>query len=206
VSALQWAIDTRDPISSAHGYAQNIMGWSRICSPVHGLSWERIKEVSARVYGTTDAADPRSGYGAKAIAAAWHGNRSVMKDSLTVGDQVFPRIYSNRTEDNFARAGDMEGPAFERHMFNALTGIGWTDPEMDAASARVLSLERRLLIRNFGRCRADDESVIPYFQRPENLVNPFIGHPMSLDPQAFREQLSELYALRGWDDQGKPLS
>lgn len=204
VSALQWAIDTRDPISSAHGYAQNIMGWSRICSPVHGLSWERIMEVSARVYGTTDAADPRSGYGAKAVAAAWHGNRSVMKDSLTVGDQVFPRIYSNRTEDNFARAGDMDGPTFERHMFNALTGIGWTDAELDAASARVLSTERKLLIRLFQRSRADDESVIPYFQPPENLVNPFIGERMGLDPDAFRTALDELYKLRGWDNWGTP--
>lgn len=204
VSALQWAIDTRDPISSAHGYAQNIMGWSRICSPVHGLSWERIMEVSARVYGTTDAADPRSGYEGKAVAAAWHGNRSVMKDSLTVGDQVFPRIYSNRTEDNFARAGDMEGPTFERHMFNALTGTGWTDAQFDAASARVLSTERRLLIRNFGRCRADDESLKPYFQRPENLVNPFIGEPVSLDADRFREELTRLYTLRGWDNCGTP--
>lgn len=203
-SALQWAIDTRDPISSAHGYAQNIMGWSRICSPVHGLSWERIMEVSARVYGTTDPTDPRSGYEGKAVAAAWHGNRSVMKDSLTVGDQVFPRIYSNRTEDNFARAGDMEGPSFERHMFNALTGNDWTDGDMDAASARVLSLERKLLIRSFGRSRADDESVIPYFQTIENQVNPFIGEPMGLDPAAFRAQLSELYALRGWDNWGTP--
>lgn len=203
-SALQWAIDTRDPISSAHGYAQNIMGWSRICSPVHGLSWERIMEVSSRVYGTTEAADPRSGYRAKAIAAAWHGNRSVMKDSLTVGDQVFPRIYSNRTEDNFARAGDMDGPSFERHMFNALTGNDWTDEEMDAVSTRVLSLERRLLIRNFGRSREDDESVIPYFEAKENLVNPFVGEPMGLDPEAFRKELDRLYALRGWDNRGTP--
>ncbi len=204
VSALQWAIDTRDPISSAHGYAQNIMGWSRICSPVHGLSWERIMEVSERVYGTKACADPKSGYEGKALAAAWHGNRSVMKDSLTVGDQVFPRIYSNRTEDNFARAGDMEGPSFERHMFNALTGIGWNDTELDAASARVLSLERRLLIRNFGRSRADDESLIPYFEAKENLVNPFIGEAAGLDAEAFRAELQKLYAMRGWDRDGVP--
>ncbi len=205
VSALQWAVDTRDPISSAHGYAQNIMGWSRICSPRHGLSWERIMEVSARVYGTPRAADPAGAYEAKAVAAAWHGNRSVMKDSLTVGDQVFPRIYSNRTEDNYARAGDMEGPDFERHMFNALTGNSWSAGDMDRAVSGVLSLERRLLIRNFLRSREDDESVIPYFSRPENLMNPFIGKPVGLDGERFREELSRLYALRGWDSRGVPM-
>ncbi|MEA3266841.1 MAG: aldehyde ferredoxin oxidoreductase N-terminal domain-containing protein, partial [Candidatus Fermentibacteria bacterium] len=92
VSALQWAVDTRDPISSAHGYGQNIMGWSRICSPELGLDWERIKKVSARVYGSEACADPVSGYTGKAFPAWWHGQRSVMKDSLTVCDQVFPRI------------------------------------------------------------------------------------------------------------------
>lgn len=199
VSALQWAVDTRDPISSAHGYAQNIMGWSRICSPEHGLSWERIMEVSSRVYGSTACADPRSGYEGKAFPAWWEGNRSVMKDSLPVGDQVFPRIYSRKTEDNFARAGDMDGPSFERHMFEALTGEAWGDEGMEKASERVIQLERALLVRNFGRSRTDDESLVPYFEKTEHLVNPFIGERMGLDAGRFGEVLDEYYGLRGWD-------
>ena len=199
VSALQWAVDTRDPISSAHGYAQNIMGWSRICSPVHGLEWERIMEVSARVYGSTDPADPRSGYRGKALPAWWHGNRSVMKDSLPVGDQVFPRIYSRKTPDNFARAGDMEGPSFERHLFDALTGLDWTDGEFEKASCRVIELERALLVRNFRRSRADDEGLVPYFETPEQQVNPFVGERVGMDRAEFGRVLDEYYVLRGWD-------
>jgi len=199
VSALQWAVDTRDPISSAHGYGQNIMGWSRICSPEHGLEWERIMEVSARIYGTTDSTDPRGGYRGKAFPAWWHGNRSVMKDSLPIGDQVFPRIYSRKTPDNFARAGDMEGPSFERHLFTALTGLDWTDADLEHASVRVIELERALLVRNFGRSRSDDEGLIPYFTAPEQQVNPFIGERIGMDPSEFRRVLEEYYALRGWD-------
>jgi aldehyde:ferredoxin oxidoreductase len=205
VSALQWAVDTRDPISSAHGYGQNIMGWSRICSPEHGLDWERIMEVSARIYGTTDSTDPKGGYGGKAFPAWWHGNRSVMKDSLPVGDQVFPRIYSRKTRDHFARAGDMEGPSFERHLFTALTGLDWTDEDMEHASVRVIELERALLVRNFGRSRSDDEGLIPYFTAPEQQVNPFIGERIGMDPSEFRRVLEEYYALRGWDvSTGRP--
>ncbi|NLP04721.1 hypothetical protein GX411_02055 [Candidatus Fermentibacteria bacterium] len=199
VSAVQWAVDTRDPISSAHGYAQNIMGWSRICSPYHGLEWSRIMEVSARVYGTTASADPLGGYSGKAFPAWWEGNRSVMKDSLPVGDQVFPRIYSVKTPDNFARAGDMEGPSFERNMFAALTGMDWDDREMEAASDRVIQLERAFHVRNHSRCRADDESLVPYFEEEEYLVNPLIGERRRLDAGSFGSVMDEYYALRGWD-------
>lgn len=205
VSALQWALDTRDPISSSHGYAQNIMGWSPYCSPHHGLSWEKIAEIATRVYGTPEAAHPASGYREKHIPALWHGVRSVMKDSLTVGDQVFPRIYSRRTPDNFARAGDMEGPSFEYHLFSACTGIDWTEEEYERAGRRVLNLERALLVRNFGRNRKDDECVIPYFKRPENLVNPFIGERVGMDAGEFRRLLDEVYRERGWDEaSGRP--
>jgi aldehyde:ferredoxin oxidoreductase len=199
VSALQWAVDTRDPISSAHGYAQNIMGWSTVCSPEHGLTWERIKEVSARVYGSAICADPLSGIEGKAFPAWWHGQRSVMKDSLTVGDQVFPRIYSRKTQDNFARAGEMDGPSFERHMFTSCTGVDWTDEDLEHASERVIQLERAFLVRNFRRSRHHDETVIPYFQRMEHLVNPLLGEGMSLSAMEFRSVLEEYYALRGWN-------
>ena len=201
VSAVQWAVDTRDPISSAHGYAQNIMGWSKICSPEHGLEWERIKQVSARIYGTEKSADPLGGYSHKAFPAWWHGQRSVMKDSLTVGDQVFPRIYSRKTPDNFAMAEGIDGPSFERRMFNTCTGIDWSDRDMEFASERVIQLERSMLVRNFNRSRKDDESVIPYFQEEEYLTNPLTGRKQSMDKGEFKKILSEYYRLRGWNEE-----
>ncbi|MDP8235920.1 MAG: aldehyde ferredoxin oxidoreductase N-terminal domain-containing protein [Candidatus Erginobacter occultus] len=206
VSALQWALDTRDPISSAHGYAQNIMGWSPYCSPEQGLSWERIAEVAARVYGTKEAAHPESGYAAKEIPAVFHMTRSVIKDSLPLGDQVFPRIYSKKTPDNFARAGEMEGPSFEYHLLDAATGFGWSEAEFEGAARRVLHLERALLARNFGRGRKEDEAVIPYFSRPENLVNPRIGEKVSLEPEKFRGLLDRVYGRLGWGDDGRPTA
>jgi len=206
VSALQWAMDTRDPISSGHGYVQNIMGWCLEHSPKHGLEWDKIVGICKRIYGSAQSTHPESGYVDKAFPAIWHGHRSVAKDSLPVDDQVFPRIFSKNTKDNFARAGDLEGPQFEYAMFIAATGISWSEDEFEHYLERVIQLERQLLIRNFKRSRQDDETLIAYLERAENLVNPHIGHRESLDAEKFRKVMDEYYDLRGWDRKsGHPL-
>ena len=199
VSALQWAFDTRDPISSAHGYGQNIMGWSKVCSPKEGLSWERIAEIGERVYGSPLATHPESGYADKAYPAVWHGHRSVLKDSLTLDDQIFPRIFSKKTEDNFARIGSIEGPSFEHRLYVLATGDEIGEDEFYRRCERVINIERCLLSRNFGRSRKDDETVIPYFETLETRVNPLIGEPVAMDGDAFRQVMDEYYRLRGWD-------
>jgi len=63
-----------------------------------------------------------------------------------------------------------------------------------------------LLARNFGRGRKEDEAVIPYFSRPENLVNPRIGEKMSLEPEKFRGLLDRVYGRLGWGDDGRPTA
>ena len=73
VAALQWAFDTRDPISSGHGYTQNIMNWSKVRSPEHGLTWEQIMSVGENISVSVIVVDPSSSYEAKAIPAVWHG-------------------------------------------------------------------------------------------------------------------------------------
>ena len=199
VAALQWAFDTRDPISSGHGYTQNIMNWSKVRSPEHGLTWEQIMSVGEKVYGTRLAVDPSSSYEAKAIPAVWHGHRSVIKDSITIDDQMFPRIYSAFTADHRARSGDMLGLDFEYYLLTSCTGLSISKPELEVFGERVINLERQLLIRNFDRCRIEDESVIPYFKLEEHNINPLIGKPMALDRQKFLQLMDEYYELRCWD-------
>jgi aldehyde:ferredoxin oxidoreductase len=199
VPALQWAMDTRDPLSSGHGYAQNIMTWSKHLSPQAGLDWDTIAEVAARVYGSRSAAHIRSGYEDKAFPAFWHGQRSVIKDSLLVDDQIFPRIYSEKTPDHFARALDMDGPSFEYHMFTAATGLDISEAEFERMAERVFNIERAVLVRNYGRDRAMDETVIPYFSKVEWWTNPELGERQALDVERFRRLMDEYYTLRGWD-------
>ena len=200
VTALQWAVSTRDPMSSGHGYAVNVMRWSSMWHPEHGLDWETIADVGARVYGTRQAAHPASGYEAKAYPAVWHDHSSVAKDSLTLCDEMYPRIYSNKTSDHFARAeNSMAGPSFGYHMFRLATGMEIGEGAFDRTAERVFNLERALQVRNWGRSREVDEEVVPCFEQVETWVNPFIGERLRLDREKFGELLDEYYALRGWD-------
>ena len=208
VTALQWAVGTRDPMSSGHGYAQNIMMWSPMRALDEGLDWETIADVGAEMYGTRDAVHPASGYKDKAYPAVVHGHRSVMKDSLTLDDQAYPRIYSHKTPDHFARAANgVEGPAFEYHMFRLVTGMEISEHEFEQMSERVFNLERALQVRNWDRTRQVDEAVIPYFEQVENWINPYIGEGVGLDREKFSSLLDEYYALRGWDKvTGRPTT
>jgi len=205
VTGLMWAMDSRDPMASGHGYTSLVIGWSPVHLPEDGLTWEEIMAVGEKIYGVAQAVDPRSGYEAKAIPAVWHGNRSVLKDSVTIDDNKFPRIVSNTTEDHLARVDGMEGPSFEYHLFTSATGSEMSMEELDLACERTFNLERALHVRNHGRSRETDELIIPYLEREENWVNPFLGERQSLDREKFLRLMDEYYELRGWDKgSGRP--
>ena len=212
VTALQWAVATRDPLSSGHGYAQNAINWSPMFVPWWEvtddrgpLDYETLADVGAKVYGTRQALHPESGYEGKAFPAVWHGHRSVMKDSLTLDDQIYPRIFSTTTDDHLARANGMEGPSFEYHMFRLATGMDIAESDFERMAERVFNLERALQVRNWGRSREVDEHVIPYFEMEENWVNPFLESAVGLERGKFLNLMDEYYRLRGWEvSTGRP--
>ena len=204
VPALQWASDVRDPYSSSHGYTALTMHWSPFLDD-NGHPWEVVKSVGRRIYGTEQAVDPASDYEAKEYPAVWHGHRSVMKDSVTVDDNVFPMLLSFNHPDGLARAGDMLGPDFEYHLFTSATGTEMTRDEFELACERVYNLERAIQVRNYGRQRSDDETVLPYFEHVEWWENPLAGEKKRLDHRKFLSLLENYYRLRGWDlDRGRP--
>ena len=214
VGALHWAMDTRDPASSTHGYVQGVMYWGPIGeyriyekpaeqggSPI---TWDHMRGIGERVYGRADTLDPLSGYEGKALPAAYHGVRSIMKDCLPTDDQVFPLIYSLDDPDRFCRirmpSGEtIDGPDVDAAILRAGTGLDWDTAELEQAAERVLNLERANVIRHWGRTRAMDERVIPSFEYDENWVNPELGVRMALDREQFLPLMDEYYRLRGWD-------
>jgi aldehyde:ferredoxin oxidoreductase len=195
-------ISTGTASAAGQGGYGGVMGSKNlkaINSSQWGLSWDQIRLVGEKVYGSSLATDPESGYAYKAEPAVWHKKRSMLKDSLTVDDNVFPRLFSRASEDGYARAAGMEGPQFEWHLFRAATGSEMSVEEFDRCAERATNLERALQIRHFGRRRQDDEGIIPYLETEENLVNPFLGSRQSLDREQFLVLMDRYYDLSGWD-------
>jgi aldehyde:ferredoxin oxidoreductase len=198
--ALQWAVDVRDPYSSSHGYTSLTMFWSPFRDPDRAISWDTIKSIGKRIYGTEKAVDPLSDYEGKEDAADFHSQRSVIKDSVSVDDTVFPMILSFNSEDGLCRAGDMLGVNFEYHLFQSATGLDLSLEEFNQASERILNVERAIQIRNYDRRRKDDESVIPYFEYTEWWKNPLREEKKALDREQFKALLDRYYRLKGWDE------
>jgi len=179
VSALMWAMDTRDPI--VHGYAQELARWYGYGRGP--LTIEDVEDISEKVYGSRLAVALDSGYKYKAQPTIWHQHRDVIKDSLPVCDQMgFPLIYSKKGY------GDT---SVEAKLFSAVTGIDVDEETLNKFGERVINLERAIMIRE-GRTRKDDESVIPYFKKPDR-------EGITLDTDRFSELLDEFYELRGWN-------
>jgi aldehyde:ferredoxin oxidoreductase len=223
VGALHWAMDTRDPASSTHGYVQGVMYWGPFREALYGrsflgdhaqITWDHMRGIGERVYGRADTLDPLSGYEGKALPGAYHGVRSVMKDCLPTDDQVFPLMWSYNTEDRYCRIPIAEGPDegtvvdgidVDAAILRAGTGLDWDTAKFQRAAERVLNLERAIVIRHWGRTRAMDERVLPYFAYDENWTNPELGERQRLDVDRFKGVMDDYYRLRGWDvDTGWP--
>jgi aldehyde:ferredoxin oxidoreductase len=208
VSALQWLSDTRDPFNSGHGYlwaASAAEGAARLESEAEReAALDRIRALGRRVYGSAAAVDPCSGYEGKAYPGYYQTVRSAIKDCLPI-DAHLPLIYRERAPDRYWRLhdvegiGDVEGPAIEYHLFAAGTGVAWPEEEFERAAERVVSLERALQVRHWGRDRQTDEKVLPYFERTEPYRNPFLNRRHALDREQFKSVLDEFYTLHGWD-------
>jgi aldehyde:ferredoxin oxidoreductase len=199
VPALQWAVDVRDPFSSAHGYTAMTMHWSAFLDDKHCIPWEKIKSIGKQIYGSESGVDPLSHYEDKEYPAVWHGHRSVMKDSVSLDDNIFPVLLSFNSEDGVSRTEGMVGWEYEYHLFTAATGSRLSVHEFDLACERIFNLERSIQIRNYGRSRKDDESVIPYFEYPEWWQSSLVGEKKKLDVDKFIPLLEKYYQLRGWD-------
>jgi hypothetical protein len=112
-------------------------------------------------------------------------------------------MWSYNTEDRFCRIGlegeRIDGPDVDAAILRAGTGLDWDTAEFERAAERVLNLERAITIRHWGRTRAMDERVLPYFSYKENWGNPLLGARQRLDAQQFAPVMDAYYRLRGWD-------
>ena len=199
VTGLQWAMDTRDPLGGGHGHTTNFARMANAIKTDDKVTWEKVRELSDRVYGTPSAADPWSGYEGKAHAASLHCDMNPLKDALGICDNMFPIITDLKADDLMVHAGDVDGVDFEHYFTEPALGLEMSRDEFYRTGTRIFTLERLLQIRNWDRTRAVDETIIPYLGYPEVNANPFTGDQQSVDVDGFRQLLDEFYDLRGWD-------
>jgi len=197
-SALMWMVDTRDPMGSAHGYVQNMMGASPFGQDI--LSWEQLQALGERFYGSPGAMGPYSDGEGKAEAALFSIHRSLIKDSLPVCDRVFPRLFTTTSEDGLPRIEGIEGPDLEARLLYLATGLEVSSDDLDDIAERALALERVQQNRDYGRTRKDEEHVLRFFcETYEERPNPLLGERRRADPALLEDLARHFYSLRGWD-------
>ena len=87
-------------------------------------------------------------------------------------------------------------------LIRLVTGLEYTEDELQEVGKRIVELERRINIK-LGISRKDDTLPKRYFDDPMPL-NLAKGH--HIDRTEFQKMLSRYYALRGWDEEGRPTS
>jgi aldehyde:ferredoxin oxidoreductase len=196
-AALLYAVTTRDVTPSTHGFFF-LNPFARRGTPqgVDETISEKVQELAERVYGSRRAVFQGDEY--IEVVTAFHQHRSVIKDSVSVCDWVFPvlRKTYETPEEAEADTGSIYGDtSAEAVMYRPCTGIDMDINEMERIAERIVNLERAVDVRNFGRCREVDEMVIPHFQWPEKCDRTHISE----DAHEFRALLDRYYDLRGWD-------
>jgi aldehyde:ferredoxin oxidoreductase len=201
VTALQWALDTRDPIGGGHGYTTNIFGLVRQLKPdaEDASVWARLRAVGEHLYGSGEAVDPRSGDEDKAIPAVFHQDRGALKDALGICDNIFPFLTDPEEEDYLIRVDGVPGQYLEHYLFEPASNLALSREVFYRVGARIYAAERMLAVRNWGRTRATDETIGAYLRHPEGSVNPYLGRKEALDPARLGALLDKVYDLRGWE-------
>jgi len=203
VTALQWAMDSRDPIGGGHGYTTNVYGLLRTLDPALDDEVLRAKldHVGEMLYGSRLAVDPRSGYGDKEIPAVAHGDSGALKDSLGICDNIFPMLTDPKAEDLLVQVDGVCGQNLEHWLFEVASDVSISRDGFYRCGARILTLERLLAIRHWGRDRRTDETILAYLRHPEGSENPYRGQREPFDEGRFRQLMDAYYRLRGWDAQ-----
>lgn len=195
---MQWAFDSRDPLTDAHDWSTTLnwetFSWPESQAGHHTL--EEAKAIGKKYYGSEEAFNPYS-YDYKAEALVFLQNRSRLKNSLVLCDWIFPVFGSPNNPPHFEGDGNIE-----RKLFCAATGIDMDEAEWYRTGERIYNLERALLVRDNHRSRQDDTIGEYWFKVPVTRLprsEPPIDPPPTCDHEKFEKAKDTFYKLRGWD-------
>ncbi|MBT4513202.1 MAG: hypothetical protein HOC20_13465 [Chloroflexi bacterium] len=204
--ALFYSLEPRYAMTQLHEMGTTIPKWvSWAQGNPKGLSWDGLRAIAKRFWGSEQAVD-FSTYDGKALAAKMIQDREYVKECLILCDNIWPLIEVRSTENN---VGD---PTLESQLVSAVTGSDMDEDELYRIGERVFNLQRAIQVREGHHGREDDnlpeshftEPLEIEFLNPDCLVPGKNGEAISrkgavVDKQEFERMKDEFYAIRGWD-------
>lgn len=136
---------------------------------------------SAYEVDLSDRLDPEADAQARATAAAAAEDQAALLDSLTLC--------------KFLRHAFNDLHAESAALHRAVTGLSTTADDLQTAAARIAAVKKRVNLAH-GWTRALDTL-------PPRLLQPD-GEGPHIDPAWLDRQIAAYYAVRGWDDEGRP--
>jgi aldehyde:ferredoxin oxidoreductase len=199
--ALLWALDSRDPMIDHHAYRHLSVSRQRWPEP-HQLHAEKAQALSEKIFGSKTAID-HSTYDEKPGTIIYCQNRSSVMNSLVLCDWIYPIFVSQSKED---RMGDT---AAESRLLSAVTGLEFSEKELDRIGERIWNLQRSIMVRE-GRTRKEDTLHKAYFRKskteqkirgePQVHTNVASDQTQPIPLNTFEEAKSSYYRMRGWDE------
>ncbi len=182
--ALQWALDSRDPIIDQYPYYRlSVSSQKRPQS--FTIPLEYTKMLSNKIFGTEIAID-HSTFEHKPEAIIYAQDRSAVINILVLCDWVYPIIFTYATEN---RIGDT---FLESQLLGAVTGYKLTEKELNQVGERVWNLARAFMVRE-GRTRDEDTFHESYFSERNG--------EKAISKSDFEKAKTKYYKLRGWDEE-----
>lgn len=190
VMGLNWVMDNRDP--NRHEYSGLVL--------FSGAKFEDLQHVAKVLYGSEKAIDPIGAltpyHPSKGRFAIFVDHRGIIKDSLPVCDWLFPVIISPHPERKYE--GDT---SIESRLFSAVTGVKWSENDLDRAAERCWNLHRAITIRDWKTLNlreAHDWLPDVYFTHPVDKAPFEKGGRLSRED--FETAKKDYYKQRGWDE------
>ena len=174
IGQLMWAMGSRDPYSNV-SFTRGPYG---------------SQAVSEHIYGNVESANPFN-YDGKAQAASVAYTRGCMNDSIGFCDWFFPILVVDPVFGEGEEEGQLGDLTVEAQMFSAATGIEKTTDDLMKDSARIVALERAIMVR-MGRRRENDTFSKYFFDNPDRRGNP-------IDRVAWEKVKDDFYTYVGWD-------
>jgi aldehyde:ferredoxin oxidoreductase len=124
-------------------------------------------------------------------------------DSLVLCDWLYPMFIGQGRQD---RMGDT---AAESKLLSAVTGIEYSEKELDCIGERIWNLQRAIMVRE-GRTRKEDTLHESYFRKGNierrkkdemrDHTNVTSDQTKPIPRRTFEKAKEAYYKIRGWDE------